>query len=41
MRVTVAGWVLDAGAIRGAIYEAGYDALCVVEHAPTAGYLGG
>jgi multidrug resistance efflux pump len=40
-RVTVAGSVLDDLAIRAAIYEAGYDAArCVVEQAPTAGYVG-
>ena len=39
-RVTVAGSVLDHGAICRAIYDAGYEALSAVEQAPTAGYLG-
>ena len=39
-RVTVAGSVLDDGAIRRAIYDAGYEALRAVEQAPTAGYVG-
>ena len=40
-RVTVAGSVLDDGAIRRAIYDAGYEALRAVEQAPTAGYGAG
>ena len=39
-RVTVAGSALDDGAIRRAIYEAGYEALSAVEQAPTASYVG-
>jgi copper chaperone CopZ len=39
-RVTVVGSVLDDGAIRRAIYEAGYEALGAVEQVPTAGYVG-
>jgi copper chaperone len=39
-RVTVAGSALDDVAIRRAIYEAGYDARCAVEHPPTGGYVG-
>ena len=35
------GLFRDDFAIREAIYEAGYEAFCVVERAPTAGYLGG
>ena len=38
-RVTVVGSVLDDGAIRRAIYDAGYEALSAVEQAPTAGYV--
>jgi hypothetical protein len=39
-RVTVDGSVLDDGAIRATIYEAGYDALGVIDQASTAGYVG-
>jgi copper chaperone len=39
-RVTVAGSVLDDGAIRRAIYEAGYEALSAVEQASAEGYVG-
>jgi hypothetical protein len=38
-RVTIAGSALDDFAIRAAVLEAGYDALCVTEHAPTAATL--
>jgi len=38
--VAVRGLVRDDFAIREAIYEAGYEAFCVIEQAPTAGYLG-